>query len=121
MLGSTQLSPTQAGSVPFSFLSPNSGTLLLGNATARQTFEANGTIVGMNVNTSGALPTTVLDLADLLPGSITSASIANGSTIDLFNGSTLTNHFALASSVGSAVVHWTSDGTTGTDIFLGTT
>jgi hypothetical protein len=115
------LNGTVQSAVPFSFLSAASGTLLLETAAARQSFETNGTIGNMAVGGSPSMPTDILDLADLLPGSITSASIANGNTIDLFNGSVLTNHFALASSVGSAVVHWTSDGTTGTDIFLGTT
>jgi hypothetical protein len=125
MEGSTLRSPIQgdphiAGPLSFTFLS-DSGTLLLGNATARQSFEANGVIAGMNISTTG-LPSTVLDLADVSSGSITSASVANGNTIQLFNGSTLIDQFNLASSVGPAVVHWAADSSgAGTNIFLGTT
>jgi len=71
----------------------------------------------MNVSTTGA-PTNVLDLADVEPGSITSASTVNGNTIQLFNGATMTDHFTLANSVGTAAVHWASDGGSGTNIFL---
>jgi hypothetical protein len=102
---------------PFNFLSSDSGTLRLGTATARQSFEANGVIGNMNVSTTGA-PTNVLDLADLQPGNITSASIVNGNTIELFNGATMTDHFTLANSVGTPAVHWASDGGSGTNIFL---
>jgi hypothetical protein len=49
----------------------------------------------MNVSTNGT-PTDVLDLADVAPSSITSAMVANGNTIELFNGSTMIDHFALA-------------------------
>ncbi len=99
------------------FLSSDSGTLRLGTATARQSFEANGVIGNMNVSTTGA-PTNILDLADLQPSNITSASIVNGNTIELFNGATMTDHFTLASSVGTPAVHWASDGGSGTNIFL---
>jgi hypothetical protein len=108
------------GSVPFNFLSSTSGTLELGTATARQSFEANGVIGFMNVSTNGA-PTNVLDLADVQPSSITSAMVANGNTIELFNGTTMIDHFALASSVGTAAVHWVSDGGAGSNIFLSST
>jgi hypothetical protein len=114
-----QLVGAPAGPERFTFLSGASGTLRLGTATARQSFEANGTIGNMNVNTSGPTPTNVLDLADVQPSSITSASIVNGNTIELFNGSTMIDHFALASSVGTAAVHWVSDGAAGSNIFLG--
>jgi large repetitive protein len=100
------------------FLGSDSGTLQLGNSTARSSFEANGKIGNMHVNTAGAAATNVLDLADLQPSSITSATIANGNTIELFNGSTMTDHFALAGSVGTPAVHWVSDGGSGTNIFL---
>ena len=63
-------------------------------------------------------PTNVLDLADVQPSSITSAMVANGNTIELFNGTTMIDHFALASSVGTAAVHWGSDGGSGSNIFL---
>jgi hypothetical protein len=105
------------GPVQFNFLSSESGTLRLGTATARQSFEANGVIGSMNVSTIGA-PTNVLDLADVQPSSITSAAIASGNTIELFNGATMIDHFALASSVGTPAVHWASDGGSGTNIFL---
>jgi len=103
------------------FLGSDSGTLQLGNSTARSSFEANGKLVNMHVNTAGAVATNVLDLADLQPSSITSATIANGNTIELFNGATMIDHFALASSPGPAVVHWASDGGAGVNIFLSTT
>ncbi len=124
MEGNTLRSPIQgdpniAGPLVYTFLS-NSGTLLLGNATALQSFVANGEIAGMNVSTTG-LPSTVLDLADVSSGSVTSASVANGNTIQLFNGSTLIDQFSLASSVGSAVVHWAPDSSgAGTNVFLST-
>jgi hypothetical protein len=105
------------GPVQFNFLSSTSGTVRLGTATARQSFEANGVIGNMNVSTTGA-PTNILDLADVQPGTITSAMVANGNTIELFNGSTMTDHFSLASSVGTPAVHWASDGGSGTNIFL---
>jgi hypothetical protein len=109
------------GIVQFDFLSSASGTFQLGTPTARQSFEANGTLVNMNVNTSGPTPTDVLDLADVAPSSITSAMVANGNTIELFNGSTMIDHFALHNSVGSAAVHWASDAGSGSNIFLATT
>jgi hypothetical protein len=125
LLGAAQLNAGEPGvygtyPVHFDFLSSASGTFELGTATARQSFETNGTIVNMNVSTNGA-PTDVLDLADVASSSITSAMVANGNTIELFNGSTMIDHFALASSVGTAAVHWTSDGRTGSNIFLSTT
>jgi hypothetical protein len=122
LLGAVRLYPPPypgfiSSPVRFNFLSSDSGTLSLGTATARQSFETNGVIGNMNVSTTGA-PTNVLDLADVQPGSITSASIVNGNTIQLFNGATMTDHFTLASSVGTAAVHWGSDGGSGTNIFL---
>ena len=124
LLGAVQLDasePPPFGSYPvhFDFLSSASGTLQLGTATARQSFETNGTIANMNVSTNGT-PTDVLDLADTQPSSITSAMIASGNTIELFNGATMIDHFALASSVGTAAVHWVSDGGAGSNIFLST-
>jgi hypothetical protein len=115
------LPPFYSSAVQFNFLSSASGTLRLGTATARESFETNGIIGNMNVNTAGATATNVLDLADLQPNSITSATIANGNTIELFNGATMIDHFALASSPGPAVVHWASDAAAGTNIFLSTT
>jgi hypothetical protein len=125
LLGAAQLNasePPPFGTYPvhFDFLSSASGTLRLGTATARQSFEANGTLVNMNVSTTGG-PTNVLDLADTQLSSITSAMVANGNTIELFNGPTMVDHFALSSSPGSAVVHWAPDGSAGTNIFLSTT
>jgi hypothetical protein len=122
LLGAAQLSPPfypgyVSNPVRFNFLSSDSGTLRLGTATARQSFEANGVIGNMNVSTTGA-PTNVLDLADVQPGSITSAMVANGNTIELFNGATMTDHFALANPVGAAAVHWVSNGGSGANIFL---
>jgi fibronectin-binding autotransporter adhesin len=122
LLGAAQLQPPfypgyVSNPVGFNFLSSDSGTLRLGTATARQSFEANGVIGNMNVSTTGA-PTNILDLADVQPGSITSAIVANGNMIELFNGSTMTDHFSLASSVGTPAVHWASDGGSGTNIFL---
>jgi fibronectin-binding autotransporter adhesin len=125
LLGAAQLNASEPGvygtyPVHFDFLSSASGTFELGTATARQSFETNGTIVNMNVSTNGAA-TDVLDLADVASSSITSAMVANGNTIELFNGSTMIDHFSLASSVGTAAVHWVSDGHTGSNIFLSTT
>ena len=122
LLGAVQLNasePPPFGTYPvhFDFLSSASGTLQLGTATARQSFETNGVIANMNVSTTGT-PTNVLDLADTQPSSITSAMIANGNTIELFNGSTMIDHFALASSVGTAAVHWAPDAGSGSNIFL---
>jgi fibronectin-binding autotransporter adhesin len=121
LLGAIQLRPPPPGQVSnpvrFNFLSSDNGTLRLGTATARQSFETNGVIGNMNVSTTGA-PTNVLDLGDVQPGSITSASIVNGNAIELFNGATMTDHFTLASSVGTAAVHWGSDGGSGTNIFF---
>jgi hypothetical protein len=120
LLGAAQIDPLSfPGSVAkFTFLSGDSGTLRLGTATARQSFETNGVVIdNMNVSTTGA-PTNILDLADVQPGSMTSAIVANGNTIELFNGATMTDHFALANSVGTAAVHWASDGGSGTNIFL---
>jgi hypothetical protein len=121
LLGAIQLrtlAPSYVGSpVRFNFLSSDSGTLRLGTATARQSFETNGIIGNMNVSTTGA-PTNVLDLGDVQPGSITSAMVANGNTIELFNGPMMTDHFALGNPVGAAAVHWAPDGGSGTNIFL---
>jgi hypothetical protein len=122
LLGAVQLNASEPGvfgtyPVHFDFLSSASGTLRLGTGTARQSFEANGTLVNMNVSATGG-PTNVLDLADTQPSSITSAMVANGNAIELFNGPTMIDHFALASSVGTAAVHWVSDGGAGTNIFL---
>jgi hypothetical protein len=120
LLGAVQgnLPPYYSSAVQFNFLSSASGTLRLGTATARESFEANGIIGNMNVNTTGATPTNILDLADVQSSSITSAIVANGNTIELFNGSTMTDHFSLASSVGTPAVHWASDGGSGANIFL---
>src|SRR5215472_1801881 len=120
LLGAAQIDPLSfPGSVAkFTFLSGDSGTLRLGTATARQSFETNGVVIdNMNVSTTGAA-TNILDLADVQPGSMTSAIVANGNTIELFNGATMTDHFALANSVGTAAVHWASDGGSCTNIFL---
>jgi fibronectin-binding autotransporter adhesin len=119
LLGAVQgnLPPFYSSAVQFNFLSSDSGALRLGTATARESFEANGIIGNMNVSTTG-VPTNVLDLGDVQPGSITSAIVANGNTIELFNGSTMTDHFSLASSVGTPAVHWASDGGSGANIFL---
>ena len=123
LLGAVQLNaseppPFDTYPVHFDFLSGASGTLRLDTATARQSFETNGTIASMNVSTNGS-PTDILDLADVQPSSITSAMVANGNTIELFNGATMIDHFALANSAGTAAVHWASDGSSGTNIFLG--
>jgi hypothetical protein len=112
-----QLSSPPPPPAEFTFLSSDSGTLRLGTATARQSFEANGTLTNMNVSTNGT-PTNVLDLADVQPSSVTSAMVANGNTIELFNGPTMTDHFALFNAVGAATVHWASDGGSGTNLFL---
>jgi hypothetical protein len=120
LLGAAQIDPLSFPNdvAKFTFLSGDSGTLRLGTATARQSFETNGVVIGnMNVSTTGA-PTNILDLADVQPGSITSAIVANGNTIELFNGATMTDHFTLANSVGTPAVHWASDGGAGTNIFL---
>ena len=77
-----QLVGAPAGTEQFTFLSSASGTLRLGTAITRQSFETNGTIANMNVSTNGT-PTNVLDLADVQPSSITSAMVANGNTVEL--------------------------------------
>ena len=104
------------------FIDETSGTLVLPNATARESFESNGLISNMNFSANGAA-TNVLDLVDVSPTSITSAIFDKPSnTIELFSGSTMIDHFALAySRAGGGVVHWTPDSGTGTNIFLGTT
>jgi hypothetical protein len=101
------------------FLGSDSGTLRLANPTARASFESNGKIDGMHVST-GAIPTDVIDVADLLPFSVTSGRITNGNTIELLNGTSVLDHLVLASSPGAAVVHWTPDGSGGTSVFLST-
>jgi hypothetical protein len=115
-----QLSSPPPPPAEFTFLASDSGTLRLGTATARQSFETNGTLANMDVSTNGA-PTNVLDLADVAPSSITSAMVANGNTIELFNGSTMIDHFSLLNSVGTATVHWVADGAAGSNIFLSST
>jgi hypothetical protein len=112
--------PFDSYPVQFNFLSSASGMLQLGTATARQSFETNGTLANMNVSTNGT-PTNILDLADVAPSSITSAMVANGNTIELFNGLIMTDNFNLASSMGTAAVHWASDGAAGSNIFLSST
>jgi len=104
------------------FIDETSGTLVLPNATARESFETNGLISNMNFSTNGA-PTNVLDLADVSPTSITSAIFDKPSnTIELFSGSTTIDHFALAySPAGGGVVHWAPDSGAGSNIFLSTT
>ncbi len=118
LVGAVQLLQPE-NTLMFNYLSSASGTLRLDTATARQSFETNGVIGSMNVSTNGA-PTDVLDLADVSSSSITSAMVANGNTIELFNGATMLDHFALASSVGTPTVHWASDGSAGSNIFLST-
>jgi hypothetical protein len=118
LVGAVQLDQAK-NTLKCNYLSSASGTLELGSATARESFETNGVIGNMNVSTNGA-PTDVLDLADVASSSITSAMVANGNTIELFNGSTMIDHFALANSVGTAAVHRLSDGRTGSNIFLST-
>ena len=116
LVGAVQLDQPK-NTLKFNYLSSASGTLRLDTATARQSFETNGVLGSMNVSTNGT-PTDVLDLADVSPSSITSAMVANGNTIELFNVTTMIDHFALASSVGTAAVHWGSDGGSGSNIFL---
>ena len=103
------------------FIDETSGTLVLPNATARESFETNGLISNMNFSTNAAA-TNVLDLADVSPSSITSAIFDKPSnTFELFSGSTMIDHFALAAApAGGGVVHWMADSGAGTDIFLST-
>jgi fibronectin-binding autotransporter adhesin len=104
------------------FIDETSGTLVLPNAAARESFESTGLIENMNFSANGAA-TNVLDLADVSPTSITSAIFNKPTnTIELFSGSTMIDHFALnASPAAGGVVHWTADSGAGTNIFLSTT
>ena len=117
------LDGTVATGISFEYLNTGgvfSGGLLLGNATAQTSFETGGTIVGMHVGSSAIAPTDFIDLAGVAPESFTSGVIA-GSTVELFNGATLVDHFTLASAPNAGTfVDWTADGSTGTDVFLST-
>jgi hypothetical protein len=86
-----------------------------------QAFESNASISNMAAGSSPTVPTDLLDLANVTPSDFTSGSIVNGNTVALYNGSSLVDHFTLASNVGAAAVHLTSDGHSGTAIFLATT
>jgi hypothetical protein len=99
-----------------------SGNLLLSTPTAQTSFQNNGTIVGMNVNTGGAIPTDTIDLAGVDPGSFTSSAIVNGNTIELLNGASVVEQFTLASAPGAGTfVDWAGDGNGGTSVFLSDT
>ena len=117
------LDGTVASGISFDYLNTGgvlSGGLLLGNTTARTSFENSGTIVGMNVGSSATATTDFIDIAGVVPGGFTKGIIA-GSTIELFNGTTLVDHFNLASAPGAnAFVDWQTDGSGGTDVFLST-
>jgi hypothetical protein len=121
--GSTlKLESTIAPGTGLSFLYGSgapAGTLLLGTATAQQSFENNGTITGMQAGNSATLPTDVIDLAGVAPTSFTSGALVNGTTIDLFNGASVAGHFTLAAAQPAGTsVGWISDGAGGTDVFL---
>jgi hypothetical protein len=117
-----ELEGTVAAGTDFRFLNSGAvyaGGLLLANTTAQASFENGGTIFGMHVGSSATVPTDYIDLGGVVPTSFTSSSIANGNTIDLFNGATLAAHFTLSSAVASGTfVDWTTDASGGTDIFL---
>jgi hypothetical protein len=74
----------------------------------------------MHVGSSATATTDFIDIASVNPNSFTSGAIV-GSTIELFNGTTLVDHFNLASAPGAnAFVDWQTDGSGGTDVFLST-
>ena len=99
------------------------GSLLLGTATSRVSFENNGTIVGIHVGTNATVPTDVIDLADVSPATISQASIGNMNTIDLFDSAgVVVDHFTLASPPDTGTfVDWRTDGKGGTVIYLSDT
>jgi Hint domain/Domain of unknown function (DUF4347) len=115
------LDGTVASGISFDYLNTNgilSGGLLLGTGTAQTSFETGGTIFGMQVGSSATAPTDFIDLAGVAPVGFTSGVIA-GSTMELFNGTTLVDHFKLASAPNAGTfVDWTADASTGTDVFL---
>ena len=117
------LDGTVASGINFDYLNTGgvfSGGLLLGNVTAQTSFETGGTIVGMHVGSSAIAPTDFIDIASAAPGSFTSGVIV-GTTVELFNGTTLADHFTLASAPGAGTfVDWKADASTGTDVFLST-
>src|ERR1700722_13376893 len=117
------LDGTVATGISFEYLNTGgvlSGGLLLGNATAQTSFETGGTIFGMHVGRSPIARTDFIDLAGAAPESFTSGVIA-GSTVELFNGATLVDHFTLAFAPNAGTfVDWTADASTGTDVFLST-
>ena len=117
------LDGTVASGIKFDYLNTGgvfSGGLLLGNTTARTSFENGGTIVGMHVGGSAAATTDFIDIAGVTPDSFTSGVIV-GSTIELLKGSNIVDQFTLASAPGaSAFVDWQTDGSGGTDVFLST-
>jgi Hint domain len=117
------LDGTVASGISFDYLNTGgvfSGGLLLGNSTARTSFETGGTIAGMHVGGSATATTDFIDIAGVVPTSFTSGVIV-GSTIELFNGANEVDHFNLASAPGAnAFVDWQTDGSGGTDVFLST-
>ena len=73
----------------------------------------------MQAGASASIPTDTIDLAGIAPTSFTSASLVNGTTIDLFSGTKVAAHFALAAAQPAGTsVGWVSDGAGGTDVFL---
>ena len=120
-----ELDGTVTSSTSFTYLNTDSsfgGTLLLGNSTAMQSFEANGVIHGMHEATgTGVTPTDLLDLRPISFATIGSTDIVGGNTIEVWNVAhtrTLAT-FQLASAAASGTfVDWQSDGFGGTSLFL---
>ena len=106
--------------VSFLNSSGNSGTIRLANSTAAASFASNATVAGMSVGVGFAASDKV-DFLAVAPGSVGSASITNGTTVNIWGGTggTGTNlgHFTLAAPIIGGV-SFQSDGAGGTEVFL---
>ena len=98
----------------------NTGTIQLSNSTAANSFASNATVAGMSVG-AGFAATDVVDFLFVAPGSVASASLTNGTTVNIWSGIGGTGinlgHFTLATPT-TAGVSYASDGAGGTNVFL---
>ena len=98
----------------------NSGTIQLANSIAASSFASNATVAGMAVGV-GFAATDVVDFLFVEPGSVGSASVVNGTTVNIWSGlggaGTNLGQFTLAAPT-TAGVSFQSDGAGGTEVFL---
>jgi hypothetical protein len=74
----------------------------------------------MNVGTSGAAPTTAIDLSSVTTANVTSAKVSGSSIIVMEGSQTVATVNLSAAPPANTYVDWISDGGSGTEVFLST-